>query len=137
MKKSINSYSSNNFLNDQEAIERIFNHIDNGNTDLGSEICKEPVENYYTQERIDLEIKLLRSFPTPFCPSAALIEYGSYIARGAPGTPLVDVRGEDGQVRAFINACRHVPFDQINRDGVLSGIVLLEAGQERLGEEET
>lgn len=107
MKKSINSYSSNNFLNDQEAIERIFNHIDNGTTDLGSEIWKEPVENYYTQERFDLEIKLLRSLPIPFCPSAALIENGSYIARRASGTPLLVVRGEDGQVRAFINACRH------------------------------
>lgn len=107
MKKSINSYSSNNFLNDQEAIERIFNHIDNGTTDLGSEIWKEPVENYYTQERFDLEIKLLRSLPIPFCPSAALNENGSYIARRASGTPLLVVRGEDGQVRAFINACRH------------------------------
>lgn len=107
MKKSINSYSSNNFLNDPEAIERIFNHIDNGTTDLGSEIWKEPVENYYTQERFDLEIKLLRSLPIPFCPSAALIENGSYIARRASGTPLLVVRGEDGQVRAFINACRH------------------------------
>ena len=107
MKKSINSYSSNNFLNDQEAIERIFNHIDNGTTDLGSEIWKEPVENYYTQERFDLEIKLLRSLPIPFCPSAALIENGSYIARRASGTPLLVVRGKDGQVRAFINACRH------------------------------
>lgn len=107
MKKSINSYSSNNFLNDQEAIERIFNHIDNGTTDLGSEIWKEPVENYYTQERFDLEIKLLRSLPIPFCPSAALNANGSYIARRASGTPLLVVRGEDGQVRAFINACRH------------------------------
>lgn len=107
MKKSINSYSSNNFLNDQEAIERIFNHIDNGTTDLGSEIWKEPVENYYTQERFNLEIKLLRSLPIPFCPSAALNENGSYIARRASGTPLLVVRGEDGQVRAFINACRH------------------------------
>jgi len=107
MKKSINSCSSNNFLNDPEAIERIFNHIDNGTTDLGSEIWKEPVENYYTQERFDLEIKLLRSLPIPFCPSAALIENGSYIARRASGTPLLVVRGEDGQVRAFINACRH------------------------------
>ena len=45
--------------------------------------------------------------PIPFCPSAALNENGSYIARRASGTPLLVVRGEDGQVRAFINACRH------------------------------
>jgi phenylpropionate dioxygenase-like ring-hydroxylating dioxygenase large terminal subunit len=43
----------------------------------------------------------------PFCPSAALPEKGSYVARDAAGTPLVAVRGNDGKVRAFRNACRH------------------------------
>src|SRR5262249_22430537 len=41
------------------------------------------------------------------CPSAALPEPGSYVAREAAGTPLVVVRGQDGRVRAFRNACRH------------------------------
>jgi phenylpropionate dioxygenase-like ring-hydroxylating dioxygenase large terminal subunit len=36
-----------------------------------------------------------------------LPDKGSYIARKAAGTPLLVVRGEDGKVRAFINACRH------------------------------
>ncbi len=50
---------------------------------------------------------MLRSRPVPFCPSAAIPDKGSYIARQSAGTPLVVVRGKDGQVRAFINACRH------------------------------
>ena len=94
-------------LNDQEAIERIFTHIDDGTTDLGDTVWREPVENYHSQERFDAEIALLRSRPIPFCPSAALPEKGSYIARTSAGTPLVVARGKDGQVRAFINACRH------------------------------
>ena len=94
-------------LNDQEAIERVFTHIDNGTTDLGDTVWQEPVENYHSQERFDAEIALLRSLPIPFCPSAALSEKGSYIARKSAGTPLVVVRGRDGKVRAFINACRH------------------------------
>ena len=98
---------TNNFLNEQEAIERIFSHIDNGTTDLGDEIWKEPVENYYSQERFDLEITALKNLPIPFCPSSALLENGSYIARRASGTPLLVVRGHDGKIRAFINACRH------------------------------
>ena len=93
MQKTINTFSNNNFLNDQDAIDRIFTHIDNGTTDLGSEVWKEPVENYHTQERFDLEVALLRRLPIPFCPSAALIENGSYIARRASGTPLLVVRG--------------------------------------------
>ena len=117
MQKTINTFSNNNFLNDQDAIDRIFTHIDNGTTDLGSEVWKEPVENYHTQERFDLEIALLRRLPIPFCPSAALIENGSYIARRASGTPLLVVRDEDGKVRAFINACRHRGMKVANGNG--------------------
>ena len=98
---------NNHFLNDSDAIERIFNHIDNGTTDLGNTIWKEPVRNYYSQERFDAEIALLRKSLIPYCPSAGLPENGSYIARRASGTPLLVVRGEDGVVRAFINACKH------------------------------
>ncbi len=94
-------------LDEQQAIEKIFTHIDNGTTDLGDTVWREPVENYHSQERFDAEIALLRSRPIPFCPSAALPEKGSYIARKSAGTPLVVARGKDGQVRAFINACRH------------------------------
>ena len=94
-------------LNDQQAIEKIFTHIDNGTTDLGDTVWREPVEHYHSQERFDAEIALLRSRPVPFCPSAALPDKGSYIARQSAGTPLVVARGKDGQVRAFINACRH------------------------------
>ena len=99
--------NSNHLLNDQQAIERIFDHIDNNTTDLGDETWKEPVKNYFSQERFNQEIQLLRRLPVPFCPSAALPEKGSYIARQASGTPLLTVRGSDGEVRSFINACRH------------------------------
>ena len=94
-------------LDDQQAIERIFSHIDSGTTDLGDRVWREPVEHYHSQERFDAEMALLRSRPVPFCPSAALPDKGSYIARKSAGTPLVVARGKDGQVRAFINACRH------------------------------
>ena len=49
----------------------------------------------------------MRRTPTPFCPSAALAGPGTYIAREAAGVPILVVRGADGQVRAFRNACRH------------------------------
>lgn len=95
------------FLSDQDAIEQIFAHIDNGTTDLGDTIWHEPVEHYFSQDRFDAEIALLRRVPVPFCPSAALTEPGSFVARTAAGTPLLVVRGKDKTVRAFINACRH------------------------------
>ncbi len=55
-------------LNDQDAITRIFEHMDNGSTDLGDEIWKEPVGNYYSLDRFNQEIDLLRNMPIPFLP---------------------------------------------------------------------
>ncbi len=95
-------------MDDQRVAQRILEHIENGTTDLGDDVWREPVENYRSTERLAAEVDLvLRRFPTAFCPSAALAEPGAYIAREAAGTPIVAVRGQDGEVRAFRNACRH------------------------------
>jgi len=93
---------------DQTVVQRIFDHIDNRTTDLSDETWREPVENYRSEARLAAEItQVLRRHPTPFCPSAALTEAGSWVARDAAGVPIVAVRGKDGRVRAFRNACRH------------------------------
>ncbi len=93
---------------DPSLVQRIFDHIDNQTTDLAATTWREPVEHYRSEDRLAAELALvLRRYPTPFCPSAALRETGSYVARDAAGTPLLAVRGGDGRVRAFRNACRH------------------------------
>lgn len=94
-------------LTDSEVIDRVLNHIDNKTTDMGSENWLEPVEHYRSIERFNAERKLMRRLPIPFCPEAALPDNGSYLARTAAGTPLIAVRGNDGEIRAFRNACRH------------------------------
>lgn len=94
-------------LTESKLIDRILDHIDNKTTDLGEKVWREPIASYSSDERFNAEINLLRRSPTPFCPTAMLPEIGSYVARKAAGTPLVVVRGEDGEIRAFINACRH------------------------------
>ena len=92
---------------DAELLDHILNHIDNGTTDLGDEDWFEPVENYTSPLRFDAERRLMRRLPIPFCPVAALPNAGSYVARASAGVPLVVVRGLDGSIRAFRNACRH------------------------------
>lgn len=95
-------------MDDQSVAQRILDHIEHGSTDLGQTIWREPVDNYRSKERMAAEVELaFRRSPTPFCPSAALPEAGSYVARDAAGTPLLAVRAPDGTVRAFRNACRH------------------------------
>ena len=92
---------------DATVVQRVLDHIDRRTTDLGTSVWREPVENYRSQARFDAEREVLRRTPTPFCPSAALPKPGSYLARDAAGTPLLVVRGRDGRVRGFRNACRH------------------------------
>src|SRR5215472_19252056 len=95
-------------MDDQSVVARVLEHIARGTTDQGDEVWREPVANYRSADRLEGEIaRLLRRSPVPFCPAAALPEVGSYVAREAAGIPIVVVRGGDGRVRAFRNACRH------------------------------
>ena len=90
-----NLKSMTTLLSDADVVERIFEHIDNKSTDTGSEVWREPVENYLSDERFEAELALMRRLPVAFCPSAGLPEVGSYIARRAAGIPLLVVRGND------------------------------------------
>lgn len=93
---------------DSAVVQRILDHMDNQTTDLSEGTWREPLQHYRSEERFTAEIELvLRRYPTPFCPSAALPTAGSYIARDAAQTPILAVRGSDGRARAFRNACRH------------------------------
>ena len=95
-------------LDEPAVAQRILDHIDKGETDLGQVVWREPTANYICEARLALELeRAFRPSATPFCPSAALAKPGSYVARIAAGVPLLVVRGADGVVRAFRNACRH------------------------------
>jgi phenylpropionate dioxygenase-like ring-hydroxylating dioxygenase large terminal subunit len=93
---------------DPTVVQRVLDHIDNRTTDLAEGCWREPIDNYRSAERYRAELDLvLRRGPVGFCPSAALAEPGAFVAREAAGTPIVAVRGRDGEVRAFLNSCSH------------------------------
>ena len=95
-------------LSDQAVAERILGHIDAGTTDRGNVVWREPVTNYRSAERLERELAtLFRPLAIPFCPSAALLEAGSFVVRDTAQSPVLVVRGADKKVRAFKNACRH------------------------------
>jgi phenylpropionate dioxygenase-like ring-hydroxylating dioxygenase large terminal subunit len=95
------------YLDPVALVARILHHVDAGTTDLGPRVGRVPVAHYVDASRLSAELDLLRRLPVPFCPSAALREPGSFVAREAAGVPLVAVRGRDGLARVFRNACRH------------------------------
>ena len=91
---------------DVEIVQRVLAHIDAGTTDEG-EAWREPVEHYVDPVRFADELRLLRSGPSVFVPSACFPNAGDHVERVAFGVPLFAVRGTDGRARVFRNACRH------------------------------
>jgi phenylpropionate dioxygenase-like ring-hydroxylating dioxygenase large terminal subunit len=93
-------------LSDRDVLGRVLDHVAAGTTDEGS-TWNEPVDHYLDTERFACELSMMRGVTMPFVPSAVLRDEGTYVARRAAGTPLLAVRGSDGEVRVFRNACRH------------------------------
>jgi phenylpropionate dioxygenase-like ring-hydroxylating dioxygenase large terminal subunit len=101
---------------DAEIVRRILTHIDAGTTDEG-EAWREPVENYLSPSRFDEELRLLRTMPSVFVPSATIPNPGDHFERTAFGAPLFAVRGSDRRARVFRNACRHRGFALVEGAG--------------------
>jgi choline monooxygenase len=91
---------------DVEIVRRVLAHIDAGTTDDG-EAWREPVEHYTDPERFAAELRLLRSSPSVFVPSATIPDPADHVDRVVFGVPLFAVRDGDGRARVFRNACRH------------------------------
>ena len=111
-------------LDQQAVVARILDHVDRKTTDLSDGMWREPVAHYRSAERFTDEIeRVFRRAPTPFCPSAALPDEGSFVAREAALTPIVAVRGADGVARAFRNACRHRGMQVVDGSGCKAAFV--------------
>jgi choline monooxygenase len=91
---------------DVQIVRRVLAHIDAGTTDEGDP-WREPVQNYFDPTRFADELRLLRSLPSVFVPSAAIPNPGDHVERVCFGMPLFAVRGSDRRARVFRNACRH------------------------------
>ena len=107
---------------DVQIVRRVLAHIDAGTTDEG-EVWREPVENYLEPTRFADELRLLRSLPSVFIPSATIPTPGDHVERVCFGTPLFSVRGNDGRARVFRNACRHRGMPLVGGTGCSRALV--------------
>lgn len=88
-------------------IRRALALIESGGSERG-EPARSPVSRYLDADRFRKEVELVfRRHPIAICPSASLAQPGDSLAIDVAGVPLLLVRGEDGALRGFINACRH------------------------------
>ena len=69
---------------------------------------RRPVSMFVSRERFELErARVFRRQPVPITVSALLPEPGSVLTHHGYGLPLLLVRGKDGELRCFLNACQH------------------------------
>lgn len=87
---------------------RALAHLQAGSTDQAADVMRVPVAHYTDEQRYAHEVEaVFRRLPVSLALSLELPESGSYLAQTLCGVPLLAVRGNDGVVRAFLNACRH------------------------------
>ncbi len=83
-------------------------HYRAGTQDLVDEVYEEPAASYVDPDRWALEMeRVFRRLPLVIGAASELEEPGSYLAMDMLDTPVVAMRGDDGQLRAFVNTCSH------------------------------
>ena len=118
----VSTSTQTSLASDVEIVHRILAHIDAGSTDEG-DAWREPVEAYVNPARFADELRLLRSMPSVYVPSAAIPNPGDHVARVAFGVPLFALRGADRRVRVFRNACRHRGMALVDGSGCSRALV--------------
>lgn len=74
---------------------------------LAPDVMKVPVTDYTDQDRWEREVEMFRTMPVMLAFSGELREPGSYLAMTRVGRPVVITRLKTGEVRMFLNTCRH------------------------------
>ncbi len=92
----------------RELLHRFFAMREQHTTMLAPEPYRQRASVYTDQDRLEEEQHaLFRAQPLCVGLSADLPGTGDYTATEAAGVPLLLVRGEDAEVRGFLNICRH------------------------------
>jgi len=91
-----------------ELARELFEHIDAGSTCLADDVDTNPVVTYTDRDRLDREMQILfRRYPLMMGLGCRIPEPGDYFTDDNCGVPVLIVRDQDGEARAFLNVCRH------------------------------
>ena len=83
-------------------------HVQAGTIERAEAIHREPARHYFDEERWRLEMdRVFKRVPLMLAMTAEIPNPGDYKAMDAVDTPVLITRGQGGEVRAFINMCRH------------------------------
>ncbi len=83
-------------------------HAQAGTQDQVDSIVEVPVTNYFDPDRWRLEMdRIFKRLPLVLGVSSELRAPGAYHALEVAGVPVLISRGDDGEIRAFVNMCSH------------------------------
>ena len=83
-------------------------HVKSGDIPLTNQVMEVPARHYYDPERWELEVsRVFKRMPLMLAMTCELREPGDYKSMEAVGVPVIITRGQDGQVRSFLNICSH------------------------------
>jgi len=91
-----------------EMAKHNLSHANAGTIEQTDAILKVPASNYTDEARWHLEMdRVFKRVPLMLAMTAEMPNPGDYKSMMAVDTPVLISRGQDGEVRAFVNMCRH------------------------------
>lgn len=91
-----------------DAIDRALTRIKEGVPEMADNEYTSDVTRYTDVSRFNREQQaIFQSLPNYVAHVSELPEPGSFVRRELAGVSVLLVRGDDGHIRAFVNACRH------------------------------
>lgn len=89
-------------------IQKLFDYLDKKSTSLSEECYRNYVSDYICEDQARLEQDVLfRRYPLLVALSDEIRQPGDYLVDDYSGVPVLVTRDSDGQIKAFINVCRH------------------------------
>lgn len=88
-------------------IERVFQLEERGPDSAIAHESEWPVEYYYDEHRYQRELAMMRRQPVPVAHVSQLREPGDFLTETILGQSVVVVRSHAGDLKAFLNVCRH------------------------------
>lgn len=93
---------------ERQIIRDVFEMVEQKTTHMLPEVMINPIERYNSPERVQQEIDtLFRKFPLILGHVSDLAEPGDFFTHDATGVPILVTRTQEGEVKAFLNVCRH------------------------------
>lgn len=93
---------------ERDIIRRILDLTERGTTHTLDEVAANPITNYTDPDRYADEVRVLfREFPLVIGHASDLAQPGDFFTHDETGVPILVTRTAAGEVKAFLNVCRH------------------------------